>query len=242
MDVFLVDRTMFPVQICIKRTWLVYPSHGEPSNRSVPLPNGLPTELVVPMLQGMQNNTLVVFLLLILLVARCQGRAVMNVRSDRIDKSICCIASVVALNSSQPSKRNVCHWMLTRWVIVFCVEERQNDAFVGHLFSVWSVNKHHEEITISIDEKFFVRTAFNSTGYGKRSSSARSYQCERERESVGDIDLALFRYLQAFQKVRDCSQIHEHAGTSARIQVCGVFHLARDHRSGVFLSISIVSG
>jgi len=28
-----------------------------------------------------------------------------------------------------------------------------------------------------------------------------------------------FRYLQAFQKVRDCSYIHNHAGTSAKIQV-----------------------
>ena len=43
--------------------------------------------------------------------------------------------------------------------------------------------------------------------------------------------LASFRYLQAFQKVRDCSQIHEHAGTSARIQVGALFSMSRWNRS-----------
>ena len=33
------------------------------------------------------------------------------------------------------------------------------------------------------------------------------------------VKFYLFRHLQAFQKVRDCSHIHDHSGTSARIQV-----------------------
>jgi len=45
-------------------------------------------------------------------------------------------------------------------------------------------------------------------------------------ESYDNKILFCHRYLQAFQKVRDCSQIHEHAGTTARIQVLNNrFHL-----------------
>ena len=55
-----------------------------------------------------------------------------------------------------------------------------------------------------------------SIGNGKRSTSAREKSSVRTQpaHSIGTS-----RYLQAFQKVRDCSHVHDHLGTSAKIQV-----------------------
>jgi hypothetical protein len=65
--------------------------------------------------------------------------------------------------------------------------------------------------------KFFVQIVLISIGNGKKNLNERM-------NSKASLSLSLtysitFRYLQAFQKVRDCSYIHHHAGTSAKIQV-----------------------
>ena len=83
-------------------------------------------------------------------------------------------------------------------------------------FSASSANKHRWEITISIERRSSAPSALISIGNGKRSSSARKESSVRTQRSYST---GAARYLQAFQKVRDCSHIHDHLGTSAKIQV-----------------------
>ena len=82
--------------------------------------------------------------------------------------------------------------------------------------SVWSVRNNPLEIIINIEVKFSVQNVLISIGNGKRNSNARKSKCQRLFSKESSV---LDRYLQAFQKVRDCSSIHVHEGTPARIQV-----------------------
>jgi hypothetical protein len=76
--------------------------------------------------------------------------------------------------------------------------------------------KHLLEIIINIEMKFFVRIVLILIGSGKKNLKER----KKKKQDFVTFDMSrFFRYLQAFQKVRDCSYIHEHAGTSAKIQV-----------------------
>jgi hypothetical protein len=72
------------------------------------------------------------------------------------------------------------------------------------------------EIIINIEVKYSVRIALISTGNGKRNLKERKWNMSVINTTRRKT---LYRYLQAFQKVRDCSHIHDHDGTTARIQV-----------------------
>jgi hypothetical protein len=71
-------------------------------------------------------------------------------------------------------------------------------------------------IIINIEVKYFVLIVLILIGNGKKNIKERKNS--NENFIIFEMIL-LLSYLQAFQKVRDCSSIHEHAGTSAKIQV-----------------------
>jgi hypothetical protein len=64
--------------------------------------------------------------------------------------------------------------------------------------------------------KFFVLNVLILIGNGKKNIKERK---NSDENFIIFEMIVLLSYLQAFQKVRDCSSIHEHAGTSAKIQV-----------------------
>jgi hypothetical protein len=70
-------------------------------------------------------------------------------------------------------------------------------------------------IIINIEVKYFVQNVLNSIGNGKKNLNERKLNNNQYRR----ITFISNRYLQAFQKVRDCSQIHQHEATPSRIQV-----------------------
>ncbi len=82
--------------------------------------------------------------------------------------------------------------------------------------SVKYVLNNRLEIIINIEMTYFVLIVLILIGNGKKNSKERKWSYKNFIIKKFDF---CHRYLQAFQKVRNCSHIHEHSGTSARIQV-----------------------